>query len=151
RKEIIPYIAETPRLLRALNFPPGTPGAGSVVVELANSRRALVVQAMGRLIIDPLDCPFRTTAHLLSKHGLGGRVVASVVDFHAESSRERMAFALFLGGQVSAVIGTHTHCPSADAQVLPGGTAFQSDASMSGDYDSVIGMTKQGAAVQRFW
>src|SRR5215471_14315262 len=151
RKEIIPYIAETPRLLRALNFPPGTPGAGSVMVEVAGGRRVLVAQAMGRLFMDPLDCPFRVTADLLAKHRLGGTVVAIVVDFHAEASSEKMAFAHFLDGQVSAVIGTHTHCPSADAQVLPGGTAFQSDAGMSGDYDSVIGMTKQGAAVQRFW
>src|SRR5262249_26645767 len=85
RKEIIPYIPGPPRLLRALNFPPGTPGAGSVVVELANGRRALVVQAMGRLFMDPLDCPFRTTADLLAKHRLGGTVVAIVVDFHAEA------------------------------------------------------------------
>jgi metallophosphoesterase (TIGR00282 family) len=150
RKEIIPYIAETPRLLRALNYPPGTPGAGSVVVEVGGGRRALVAQAMGRLFMDPLDCPFRTTAELLARHRLGGTVSAIVVDFHAEASSEKMAFAHFLDGQVSAVIGTHTHCPSADAQVLPGGTAFQSDAGMSGDYDSVIGMAKD-AATLRFW
>jgi 2',3'-cyclic-nucleotide 2'-phosphodiesterase len=151
RKEIIPYIAETPRLLRALNFPPGTPGGGAVVVEAGGGRRVLVLQAMGRLFMDPLDCPFRTTADLLTRHRLGGTVSAILVDFHAEASSEKMAFAHFLDGQVSAVIGTHTHCPSADAQVLPGGTAFQSDAGMSGDYDSVIGMAKQGASVQRFW
>jgi len=150
RKEIIPYIADTPRLLRALNFPAGTPGGGSVVVEATGGRRALVFQAMGRLYMDPLDCPFRTTAELLSKHRLGGTVAAIVADFHAEASSEKMAFAHFLDGQVSAVIGTHTHCPSADAQVLPGGTAFQSDAGMSGDYDSVIGMAKD-AATLRFW
>ncbi len=149
RKEIIPYIADTPRLLRALNFPPGTPGTGAAIVEVAG-RRALVVQAMGRLFMDPLDGPFRATAELLSRHRLGGTVAAILVDFHAEASSEKMAFAHFLDGQVSAVIGTHTHCPSADAQVLPGGTAFQSDAGMSGDYDSVIGMAKD-AATLRFW
>ena len=150
RKEIIPYIAETPRLIRALNFPPGTPGGGSVVVELANGQRALVAQAMGRLYMDPLDCPFRGTAELLSKHRLGGTVAAIVLDFHAEASSEKMAFGHAFDGQVSFVVGTHTHCPSADYQVLPRGTAFQSDAGMSGDYDSVIGMAKEGATT-RFW
>src|SRR6201995_3255817 len=150
RKEIIPYIAQTPRLIRPLNYPPGTPGGGAVVVEVAGGRRALVLQAMGRLFMDPLDCPFRTTAELLAKHRLGRTVAAILADFHAEASSEKMAYAHFLDGQVSAVIGTHTHCPSADAQVLPGGTAFQSDAGMSGDYDSVIGMAKD-AATLRFW
>jgi metallophosphoesterase (TIGR00282 family) len=150
RKEIIPYIAETPRLLRPLNYPAGTPGSGSVVVEVPGGRRALVLQAMGRLYMDPLDCPFRATAELLSRYRLGGTVAAILADFHAEASSEKMAFGHFLDGQVSAVIGTHTHCPSGDAQVLPRGTAFQSDAGMSGDYDSVIGMAKD-AATLRFW
>jgi metallophosphoesterase (TIGR00282 family) len=149
RKEIIPYIAETPRLIRPLNYPPGTPGAGAVVADVSG-RRALVLQAMGRLFLDALDCPFRGTADVLAKHRLGGTVSAILVDFHAEASSEKMAFAHFLDGRVSAVIGTHTHCPSADAQVLPGGTAFQSDAGMSGDYDSVIGMLKEPATL-RFW
>jgi hypothetical protein len=121
-----------------------------VVVEVPGGRRALVLQAMGRLYMDPLDCPFRVTSDLLARHRLGGTVAAILADFHAEASSEKMAFAHFLDGQVSAVIGTHTHCPSADAQVLPGGTAFQSDAGMSGDYDSVIGMAKD-AATMRFW
>ncbi|MEJ0017343.1 MAG: TIGR00282 family metallophosphoesterase [Acetobacteraceae bacterium] len=150
RKEIIPFIAGNPRLIRAVNFPPGTPGGGSVVVEVAGGRRALVFQAMGRLFMDPLDCPFRTTAELLGKYRLGGTVAAIVADFHAEASSEKMAFAHFLDGKVSLVVGTHTHCPSADAQVLPHGTAFQSDAGMCGDYDSVIGMGKD-AATMRFW
>ncbi|HLJ05253.1 MAG TPA: TIGR00282 family metallophosphoesterase [Acetobacteraceae bacterium] len=150
RKEIIPYIAETPRVIRPLNFPPGTPGGGSVVIDVGRGRRALVVQAMGRLFMDPLDCPFRSTAEALSRHRLGGTVAAIFVDFHAEASSEKMAFAHFLDGQVSAVVGTHTHCPSADAQILTRGTAFQSDAGMSGDYDSVIGMVKEPATL-RFW
>ncbi len=150
RKEIIPFIADTPRLIRPLNFPPNTPGGGSVIVELADGRRALIAQAMGRLYMDPLDCPFRGTADLLAKHRLGTTTQAIVVDFHAEATSEKMAFGHIFDGQVSMVVGTHTHCPSADAQVLPGGTAFQSDAGMCGDYDSVIGMTKDGAAL-RFW
>src|SRR5487761_2410166 len=150
RREIIPYIADHPRLIRPLNYPPGAPGAGSAVVELPDGRRALVVQTMGRLYMDPLDCPFRATAELLSRYRLGGTVAAIVADFHAEATSEKMAYAHSFDGQVSLVVGTHTHCPSADHQVLPGGTAFQSDAGMSGDYDSVIGMVKEPAAI-RFW
>jgi 2',3'-cyclic-nucleotide 2'-phosphodiesterase len=150
RKEIIPYIAETPRLIRPLNFPPGTPGSGSILVTLQDGRKALVLQAMGRLFLDPLDCPFRGTADTLSKYRLGASVQAIVADFHAEASSEKMAYAHAFDGQVSFVIGSHTHCPTADAQILPGGTAFQSDAGMCGDYDSVIGMVKEGATL-RFW
>lgn len=150
RKEIIPYIAKKPRLLRPLNYPPGTPGTGVAVVELADGKRVLVLQAMGRLFLDALDCPFRGTAEALSRHKLGGTVAAIVIDFHAEASSEKMAFAHSFDGQASLIVGTHTHCPSADHQILPGGTAFQSDAGMSGDYDSVIGMEKVGAAT-RFW
>ncbi len=150
RREIIPYIAQHPRLLRPLNYPPGTPGAGVVVAEVPGGRRALVMQAMGRLFMDALDCPFRGTAEVLSRYRLGGTVQAVVIDFHAEATSEKMAFAHAFDSQASLVVGTHTHCPSADHQILPGGTAFQSDAGMSGDYDSVIGMQKQGAAT-RFW
>ena len=150
RREISAYISNHPRLIRPLNFPPNTPGAGIVAVELANGRRAVVVNAMGRLFMDALDCPFRTTAEALAKYRMGGTAAAIVVDFHGEATSEKMAFAHSFDGQVSLVVGTHTHCPSADHQVLPGGTAFQSDAGMCGDYDSVIGMDKQGAAA-RFW
>ena len=150
RKEIIPYIAETPRLLRALNFPPGTPGNGSVLVTLPDGRKALVLQVMGRLYMDPLDCPFRGTADVLSKYRLGASVQAIVADIHAEATSEKMAYGHIFDGQMSFVVGTHTHCPTADAQILPGGTAFQSDAGMCGDYDSVIGMAKDGATL-RFW
>jgi metallophosphoesterase (TIGR00282 family) len=150
RKELIPFLAETPKLLRPLNYPPGTPGAGSTVVGLADGRRALVVNAMGRLFMDSLDCPFRGTAVELAKYRLGVTVAAIVLDFHAEATSEKMAYAHSFDGQVSLVVGTHTHCPSADHQVLPGGTAFQSDVGMCGDYDSVIGMQKQGASA-RFW
>ena len=155
RKEIIPFIGDHPRLIRPLNFPPGTPGAGMVLVEVADGRRAMVLQVMGRLFMDPLDCPFRTAAvelgkHRMGKHGLGGSVQAIVVDIHAEATSEKMAFAHSFDGQVSLVVGTHTHTPTADHQILPGGTAYLSDAGMCGDYDSVIGMAKQGAA-SRFW
>jgi 2',3'-cyclic-nucleotide 2'-phosphodiesterase len=150
RKEIIPYMSGHPRLIRPLNYPPDAPGHGWVVVDLPDGRKALVLQAMGRLFMDPLDCPFRGTADVLSRFKLGASVNAIVADIHAEATSEKMAYAHIFDGQLSMVVGTHTHCPSADAQVLPGGTAFQSDAGMCGDYDSVIGMTKDNAAL-RFW
>ncbi len=150
RKELIPYIAQQPKVIRPLNFPPGTPGAGSVVVTLADGRQALVLNAMGRLFMDPLDCPFRGTAELLSRYKLGASVAAILCDFHAEASSEKLAYAHSFDGQVSVVVGTHTHVPTADHQVLALGTAFQSDAGMCGDYDSVIGMQKEHSAA-RFW
>jgi metallophosphoesterase (TIGR00282 family) len=150
RKELAGYIETQPRLIRPLNYPPGTPGHGSVVVNLANGKRALVLQAMGRLFMEPNDDPFRLTAELLGKYRLGVTVDAIVADFHGEATSEKMAYGHSFDGRVSMVIGTHTHCPSADAQILPGGTAFQSDAGMCGDYDSVIGMEK-GTAAARYW
>jgi metallophosphoesterase (TIGR00282 family) len=152
RKEIIPYIEEEPRLIRPLNYPPGTPGRGATVVPVPGGRRALVVQAMGRLFMEPLDDPFRAVQAELAKHSLGaqGGVQAVVVDIHAEATSEKQAMGHSFDGRASLVIGTHTHVPSADHRVLPGGTAFQSDAGMCGDYDSVIGMGKGGASL-RFW
>ena len=152
RKEIIPYIADRPRLLRPLNYPPGTPGGGSAVVALLDGRRALVINAMGRLFMEALDCPFRATAELLARHrlGAGGTVQGILCDFHAEATSEKQAYGHAFDGQVSVVVGTHTHVPTADYRILPGGTAFQTDTGMCGDYDSVIGMAKDGATV-RFW
>ena len=150
RRELAAYIEAQPRLIRPLNFPQGSPGHGSVVVDLADGRRALVLQAMGRLFMELTDDPFRLTAELLGRHRLGATVQAIVADFHAEATSEKLAYAHSFDGRVSFVVGTHTHCPSADHQVLAGGTAFQSDAGMCGDYDSVIGMDKAVAAA-RFW
>ena len=150
RKEIIPYMEQEPRILRPANFPPGTPGRGAVVVDVPGNRRALVMQVMGRLFMDPLDDPFRAVQAEIQKHRLGGTIQASVLDIHAEASSEKCAFGHSFDGLVSFVVGTHTHVPTADHQILPGGTAFQSDAGMCGDYDSVIGMQKGGAAL-RFW
>lgn len=150
RKEIIPYISDHPRLIRPLNFPPGTPGGGSTLVELTDGRKALVLQAMGRLYMDALDCPFRGTAQELSRYRLGITVQAIVIDIHAEASSEKCAFAHSFDSQASIIVGTHTHVPTADHQILPGGTGFVSDVGMSGDYDSVIGMQKD-VATTRFW
>jgi len=149
RKEIIPYIAQEPRLIRPLNFPPGTPGAGAAVVTIRDGRKVLVTQVMGRLFMEPLDDPFRGLEELLLRNRLGGNVQALVVDFHGEATSEKMAFAHAFDGRVSAVVGTHTHAPTADYQVLSGGTGYVSDLGMCGDYDSVIGMVKE-TSVTRF-
>jgi len=150
RKELIPYIAAEPRLIRPLNYPTGTPGQGFALVETKRGQKALVVNAMGRLFMEPLDCPFRTTAELLVKYKLGRSVDMIMIDFHAEATSEKMAYGHSFDGSVSLVVGTHTHCPTADHQILPGGTAYQTDAGMCGDYDSVIGMDKLAAGT-RFW
>ena len=145
RREVIPYIEGEPRVLRPLNYPPGTPGRGAGVFGVGQ-QRVLVVNAMGRLFMEPLDCPFRTIEALLESHGLGRTVQAIVIDLHAEATSEKAAFAHRFDGRVSLVVGTHTHVPTADWRILPGGTAFQSDAGMCGDYDSVIGMQKDASA-----
>jgi metallophosphoesterase (TIGR00282 family) len=152
RREIIPYMEAEPRLLRPLNYPPGTPGRGAAVIEAGSGRRVLVMNAMGRLFMDALDDPFRGVQAALAGHrmGTGGGVAAAVLDFHAEASSEKLAMGHSFDGRLSLVVGTHTHTPSADHQILPGGTAYQTDAGMCGDYDSVIGMEK-GAAALRFW
>jgi calcineurin-like phosphoesterase len=109
----------------------------------------LVINLMGRLFMDALDDPFARLDAILADHPLGGGVAAILVDFHAEASSEKMALGHFADGRVSAVFGTHCHVPTADAQILPGGTAYQTDAGMCGDYDSVIGLQK-GPVVRRF-
>ncbi|MDE7547531.1 TIGR00282 family metallophosphoesterase [Acetobacter fabarum] len=149
RRDLIGHIDGEPRIIRPLNYPPATPGQGSVVVALTDGRKALVVNVMGRLFMDPLDDPFRCTNELLGKHRMGATVHAIVVDIHAEATSEKWAFGHMLDGRVSLVVGTHTHTPTADHRILAAGTAFQTDAGMCGDYNSVIGMTKE-PAVARF-
>jgi metallophosphoesterase (TIGR00282 family) len=148
QRQIIPYIDRDPCLLRPANFPKGTPGAGWRI-HRAGGGTVLVVNLMGRLFMDALDDPFARLDDILAAHRLGGKVAAIVVDFHAEASSEKMALGHFADGRVSAVLGTHCHVPTADAQILPGGTGYQTDAGMCGDYDSVIGMQK-GPATRRF-
>jgi metallophosphoesterase (TIGR00282 family) len=150
RREVIPYIAGDPRLLRPANFPPGTPGNGSIVAPAADGRRILVINVMARLFMDALDDPFAAVAATLAAYPLGSGVVdAIVVDFHGEATSEKMSMGHFADGRASLVVGTHSHVPTADGQILPGGTGYQTDAGMCGDYDSVIGMQKQ-AAIARF-
>ncbi|MCX8500556.1 MAG: TIGR00282 family metallophosphoesterase [Alphaproteobacteria bacterium] len=149
QRPFIGQIDGEPRILRPLNYPPKTPGRGSLVVTVAGGRKLLVVQIMGRLYMDALDDPFAVIEAEISRYRLGASVAAIFVDFHAEASSEKMAMAHHLDGRISALVGTHTHIPTADAQILHGGTAYQTDAGMSGDYDSVIGMKKQ-PSLQKF-
>ncbi len=149
QRETIAYIADDARLLRPANFPNGTPGSGWVIRTTPQGQQVLVINVMGRLFMEPLEDPFAAVDQILHDHPLGKDMAAIVVDIHAEATSEKQALAHHLDGRVSLVIGTHTHVPSADGRLLPHGTAFQSDAGMCGDYDSVIGM-KKSVPVARF-
>lgn len=149
QREIIEYMQTEPRLLRPVNYPEGTPGRGVGVYEAKNGQKVCVIQAMGRLFMDPLDDPFQGVQRALLNRRLGEAVDFVLIDIHAEATSEKMAIGQHFDGQASMVVGTHSHIPTADAQILPQGTAYQTDAGMCGDYDSVIGMTK-GPAIGRF-
>lgn len=149
QKETVGFIGSEPRLLRPVNFPMGTPGKGAGLFQTARGKKILVANLMGRLFMDPLDDPFAAAEALLKTYRLGGNADAILFDFHAEATSEKMAFGHFVDGRASFVVGTHTHVPTADHMVLEKGTAYQSDAGMCGDYDSVIGMEKT-IPVQRF-
>ena len=149
QREIIPYLEAEPRVLRPLNYPPGAPGRGSGVFPAPRGRKVLVVQVMGRLFMDALDDPFRAVDAELAKYTLGGSANFILVDVHGEATSEKQSIGHYCDGRVSAVLGTHSHIPTADGWILPGGTAYQTDVGMCGDYDSVIGMKKE-IAVQRF-
>jgi metallophosphoesterase (TIGR00282 family) len=143
QREALVFIERAPRLLRPINFPSGTPGRGAALIEARNGARVLVVNVMGRIFMDPLDDPFAAVERELSLCALKREVDAIIVDIHCEATSEKQAMGHFCDGRTSLVVGTHTHAPTADHQVLPGGTAFISDVGMTGDYDSVIGMTKE--------
>lgn len=149
QREIIGYIDGDHRLLRPANFPEGTPGRGATLLPAPGGRQVMVVNLMARLFMDPLDDPFAVIDRLLADIEMPRTVDAVIVDFHGEASSEKMAMGHHLDGRVTLVVGTHSHIPTADLQILPGGTAYQSDAGMCGDYDSVIGMKKE-PAVARF-
>jgi 2',3'-cyclic-nucleotide 2'-phosphodiesterase len=150
QREALIFIERYPNLLRPVNWPAGCPGRGTALVETASGKRVLVMQAMGRVMIEPmLDDPFPAVDRELDACPLGHGCDAVLIDFHAEATSEKMAFGHFCDGRASLVVGTHTHVPTADHQILPGGTAYLSDAGMCGDYDSVIGMEKS-EPLQRF-
>jgi metallophosphoesterase (TIGR00282 family) len=142
QKEALVFIARAPRLIRPLNYPAGTPGRGAALIEARNGARVLVVNAMGRIFMDPLDDPFAAVERELDACPLKTAADAIVVDIHCEATSEKQSMGHFLDGRASLVVGTHTHAPTADHQIMPGGTAFISDVGMTGDYDSVIGMAK---------
>jgi len=147
RKESYPYMDRQPRLLRPGNYPPGLPGSFTFFGETRQGIPVAVINLQGRVFMPIIDCPFRFIESRIDE--LREKTAVIVVDFHAEATSEKMAMGWFLDGRVSAVVGTHTHVPTADHRILPGGTAYVTDAGMTGSYDSVIGM-KTDASLSRF-
>jgi len=147
KKDSIEYIGDEPRLVRPANLPAGTPGQGWRIVKASNGVPVAVMNLIGRVFMKEADCPFRTADAALEAIGAQAKVI--LVDFHAETTAEKMALGWHLDGRVSAVLGTHTHVQTADDRVLPNGTAYLSDAGMTGGFDSVIGMDR-AAALRRF-
>ena len=149
QREALVHIEREPRLIRPANYPKGTPGRGASLLESASGHRVLVVNALGRVFMEPLDDPFAAVDAQIEACPLGEIADAIIVDMHAEATSEKMAMGHFCDGRASLVVGTHSHVPTADAQILDGGTAYQTDAGMCGDYNSVIGMEKD-EPVNRF-
>jgi metallophosphoesterase (TIGR00282 family) len=147
KKEALPYMEKEPRLLRPANYPPKNPGKGTLVAMDAGGRKIGVLNLQGRVFMEALDCPFRTADAVLET--MLKDTAAIVVDFHAEATSEKQALAWYLDGRVSAVIGTHTHVPTADERILPGGTAAITDVGMAGGRNTVIGI-RRDQAVEKF-
>jgi metallophosphoesterase (TIGR00282 family) len=143
QREALVFIERAPRLVRPVNYPKGTPGRGAALVDTKSGKRALVVNAIGRVFMTPFDDPFEAIARELEACPLGHGADAILVDFHGEATSEKQGVGFFCDGRASMVVGTHTHVPTADHQILPGGTGFMTDAGMTGDYDSIIGMQKE--------
>jgi metallophosphoesterase (TIGR00282 family) len=142
QREALVFIERAPRLLRPINYPPGTPGRGIAVFDARNGARVLVINAMGRIFMDALDDPFAAIERELTACPLKGAADAIIIDMHCEATSEKQAMGHFCDGRASLVVGTHTHVQTADHRILAGGTAFITDIGMTGDYDSVIGMNK---------
>ncbi len=140
QKDTLVFIERHDRLIRPLNFPKGTPGRGAVMLKAKNGSDVLVINAMGRVYMTELDCPFRAVDNEITACKLKQGADVIIVDFHAEATSEKQSFGYFVDGRVTGVIGTHTHTPTSDHRILPNGTAFMSDAGMCGDYNSVLGM-----------
>jgi metallophosphoesterase (TIGR00282 family) len=141
KRDIYDYIGRTPRLLRPANYPAGVPGNGVYLHTTPGGARCAVMNLQGRVYMPQTDCPFRKADELLA--ALPADVKVRFIDFHAEVTSEKMAMGWYLDGRVSAIIGTHTHIPTADTRILPHGTAYQTDCGMTGPYDSVIGVEKE--------
>jgi len=143
QRDLMQFIETEPRILRPINFAKSAPGKGARVFEAKGGRKILVAQVLGQVFMKrPFDDPFSAIDQVLRAHPLGGLVNATLVDMHCEATSEKMGMGHYCDGRASVVVGTHTHVPTADAMILPGGTAYQSDAGMCGDYNSVIGMEK---------
>src|SRR5471032_1304975 len=136
QREALVFIERAPKLVRPINYPKGTPGRGAALVETKNGKHALVINAMGRIFMDAMDDPFAAVERELEACPLKSGADAIIVDMHCEASSEKQAMGYFCDGRASLVIGTHTHVPTSDYRVLPGGTAFMSDVGMTGDFDS---------------
>jgi 2',3'-cyclic-nucleotide 2'-phosphodiesterase len=143
QREALVFIERAESLIRPINYPSGTPGRGAALIKAKNGERALVINAMGRIFMDALDDPFAAVDRELTNCSLGKQAEAVIVDIHGEATSEKQAMGFFCDGRASLVVGTHTHVPTADLRVMPGGTAFMSDVGMTGDYNSVIGMDKE--------
>ena len=143
QRDILSWIDEAPAILRPLNYPEGTPGKGAGIYHAPNGKRVGVLNLMGQVFMQTLDCPFQRGEEWLKTHRLTHECDALIVDFHAEATAEKMSYGFHIDGRASLVVGTHTHIPTADHQILPGGTAYHTDAGMCGDYVSVIGMEKE--------
>jgi metallophosphoesterase (TIGR00282 family) len=141
KKEALPYFAQEPRLLRPANYPPLAPGRGMMIGKARGVVPFATINIQGRVFMPSIDCPFRTCENLLSS--LPPEIKVIFIDFHGEATAEKQAFAWYFDGRVSAIVGTHTHVPTADEQILPGGTAYITDAGMTGPHDSVIGVSKE--------
>ena len=149
QKEALVFIERAPRLIRPINYPTGTPGRGAALIEAKNGGRALIVNAMARIFMDPLEDPFAAIERELAACALGRGADAVIIDFHGEATSEKQAMGYFCDGRASIVVGTHTHVPTADLRILAGGTAYITDVGMSGPYESVIGVKKE-LVIQRF-
>jgi 2',3'-cyclic-nucleotide 2'-phosphodiesterase len=140
KKEAVTYLEKERRIIRPLNYPPDVPGNGSVLITRSGKATVAVLNLAGRVFMNCLDCPFRTAAAALETIRKEAKII--IIDFHAEATSEKIAFGYYLDGQVSAIIGTHTHVQTADEKILPGGTAYISDVGMTGPAHSVIGVEK---------
>ena len=140
QRDTLSFIERETTLIRPINMPAGTPGRGAMFVEGRNGHRVLVINALGRVFMPPIDDPFRAIEAAVAACPLGEQADAIIVDFHTEATSEIQGMGHFLDGKVSLVVGTHTHIPTSDHRILKGGTALMADAGMCGDYDSVIGV-----------
>lgn len=143
QREALVFIERAPRLIRPVNYAPGTPGRGAALIDTKNGRRALIINGIGRIFMQPCDDPFTAIDRELNACPLREAADAVIVDFHGEATSEKQAIGYFCDGRASLVVGTHTHVPTSDHRILPGGTAYMTDAGMTGDYESIIGMDRE--------